>query len=141
MTTPIEPASDEDITLLLKLLASDHEPWVSSRKTILSLIARIRAQTAPAEVVWTKKTKGNAKVYTTDRVDRAIVVNHFGISFDGREFQTLDEAKAEALSTPTQAEAKEAGIRECIEVASKLWSAPHTIQAALRALLTKGEAR
>lgn len=48
---------------------------------------------------WTKKSKGNAKIYThPDAKDgRAVVQNHWGISFNGKMFDSLFEAKAAAL--------------------------------------------
>jgi hypothetical protein len=48
--------------------------------------------------MWTKKSKGNAKVYTHPGIDHAIVVNHNGISWNGNVFPTLDAAKAWATN-------------------------------------------
>jgi hypothetical protein len=41
---------------------------------------------------WTKKNKGNAKIYTHEKLDRAIVQNPWSILYDGRKFATVDEA-------------------------------------------------
>lgn len=48
---------------------------------------------------WTKKSKGNAKIYTHPEAfeSRAIVENSWGISFNGVRFASVDEAKVAAL--------------------------------------------
>jgi len=50
---------------------------------------------------WTKKIKGCAVIYTHPDAlyGRAIVVNMYGISFNGVEYATLAEAKTSALSS------------------------------------------
>jgi len=50
---------------------------------------------------WKKKSKGNAKVYTHPeaREGRAVVVNHYGVFFNGETFASLNEAKEAACST------------------------------------------
>ena len=49
---------------------------------------------------WTKKTKGNAKIYTHPLVHdgHAIVQNHWGVAFNGQKFDTVAAAKEFALS-------------------------------------------
>lgn len=49
---------------------------------------------------WTKKSKGSAKIYTHPQIDggRAIVVNHYGVRFDGQAFASLDADMAHALA-------------------------------------------
>lgn len=56
---------------------------------------------------WTKKTRGGAVIYTHPAVPdgRAVVVNIYGIHFNGVEYPTLAEAKASALSS-TQRESE-----------------------------------
>ena len=48
---------------------------------------------------WTKKSKGNAKVYTHPGVPdgRAIVENHWGVTFNGVKYPSVDLAKIAAL--------------------------------------------
>lgn len=50
---------------------------------------------------WTKKSKGNAKIYThPDAFEgRAIVENSWGVSFNGVRYASVDEAKDAALKT------------------------------------------
>lgn len=50
---------------------------------------------------WIKKIRGTAIIYThPDAFDgRAIVVNTYGILFNGIEYATLADAKASALSS------------------------------------------
>lgn len=50
---------------------------------------------------WKKKIRGNAVIYTHAEVPegRAIVVNIRGIFFNGDEYTTLTEAKANALAS------------------------------------------
>ncbi len=47
---------------------------------------------------WTKKSKGNAKIYTHPGVDRAIVENHWGVAYDGQKFDSVEAAKISALA-------------------------------------------
>jgi Mg2+ and Co2+ transporter CorA len=42
---------------------------------------------------WTKKSKGNAKIYTNPITDFAIVENHYGIFWGDQSFATVEEAK------------------------------------------------
>jgi hypothetical protein len=42
---------------------------------------------------WTKKRKGNSKIYKHPNVDRAIVENFKGVFFDGKEYATVNDAK------------------------------------------------
>lgn len=46
--------------------------------------------------MWTKKTKGNAKIYTSDVSDRAIVANPYGISWNGNGYASVEDAKRAA---------------------------------------------
>lgn len=58
---------------------------------------------------WTKKIKGTAIIYTHPNTcdGRAIVVNSYGIFFNGNEYESLAEAKASAVSvTSPDREAK-----------------------------------
>lgn len=50
---------------------------------------------------WTKKSKGNAKIYThPDAFEgRAIVENSWGVSFNGVTYPTVEKAKDAALKT------------------------------------------
>jgi hypothetical protein len=50
---------------------------------------------------WKKKFKGSkerggAYIYTHPKLERAIVVNHNGISFNGKYYSTLEDAKRTA---------------------------------------------
>jgi hypothetical protein len=49
---------------------------------------------------WSKTRKGTAKIYThPDAVDgRAVVENHWGISFNGKMYATVSAAMKAALS-------------------------------------------
>lgn len=54
---------------------------------------------------WTKKTKGNAKIYTHPQVfeNRAVVENFNGVTFHGQSYRSVSDAKAAALSyTPEE---------------------------------------
>ncbi len=42
---------------------------------------------------WTKKRKGNAKIYTNPISDFAIVENHYGVIWNGQHFPSVEEAK------------------------------------------------
>lgn len=49
--------------------------------------------------MWTKKRKGAAVIWTHPEAKdgRAIVVNHYGVRFNGRNYSSLEIAKAVAL--------------------------------------------
>lgn len=78
---------------------------------------------ADAGVDWKKKfkgkTSGGAWIHTHPSVERAIVENHHGFTFDGVAYNSLDEAKTAALShKPDAAETNasaEARLREALE--------------------------
>lgn len=57
-------------------------------------------------MVWAKKRKGNATIYVHPDIDRAIVVNHYGITFNGRRFDSVDDAKVAATSESKEGEAQ-----------------------------------
>lgn len=53
---------------------------------------------------WTKKFKGSrerggAFIYTHPKLERAIVKNCYGVSFDGKPYPSLDAAKEAAEAT------------------------------------------
>lgn len=48
---------------------------------------------AEAETQWTKKTKGNAKVYVPKDGGPAIVEDHYGVQYDGLWYETVAAAK------------------------------------------------
>lgn len=59
-------------------------------------------------VIWTKKRKGCANIYTTKGVDHAVVDNRGfgyspGVTWNGQDFSSVDEAKAAALHASTSA--------------------------------------
>ena len=49
---------------------------------------------------WTKKTRGNAKIYTHPDTfeERAVVENHWGVSFNGVMYESVFAAKQAALA-------------------------------------------
>lgn len=46
-----------------------------------------------AKANWSKKSKGNAKIYTHPDLAHSIVENYNGIFFMGQSFNTVDAAK------------------------------------------------
>jgi hypothetical protein len=87
------------------------DEWLpTARRIANALVDASRAETngmtdarptRPAVVGWRRKFKGSdrggAHIHTHPDVERAIVVNHNGITFDCRSYASLDAAKAAAL--------------------------------------------
>jgi hypothetical protein len=53
---------------------------------------------------WSVKRKGFAKIHTHPLLKRAVVENFLGISFNGKMFNTVSEAKAWAVTNGESAE-------------------------------------
>jgi len=45
------------------------------------------------DVIWVRKTKGNAKIHIPSDGGPAIVVNHLGVWRNGTKFDSVDDAK------------------------------------------------
>lgn len=65
--------------------------WTESYADTIAKLAPIRGDG------WTKKSKGNAKIYTHPSVERAVVENHWGVTFNGLKYPSVDMAKIAAL--------------------------------------------
>lgn len=48
-------------------------------------------------VDWKCKRKGTAHIYTHPDIPRAIVENHYGVSFNGAWFDSVEDAKNAAV--------------------------------------------
>jgi hypothetical protein len=63
--------------------------------------ARAEQRETPSAVVgegWTKKSKGSAKIYRHPNVERAVVRNPSGVTWNGLRFETVEQAQAAALA-------------------------------------------
>ncbi len=87
------------------------DEWLpTARRIANALVGASRTETnvmtdaklpKPEVARWRKKFKGSerggAHIHTHPDVERAIVVNHHGITFDGRNYPSLEAAKTAAL--------------------------------------------
>lgn len=85
------------------------DEWLPTARRIAKAMAaasradmEAEARSPKTEVAgWKKKFKGSerggAHIHTHPDVDRAIVENHLGITYDGKSYPSLDAAKAAAL--------------------------------------------
>ncbi len=93
--------------ICLRPRAITTDEWLpTARRIATALVETSRAEMptrspAPKNPGWKKKFKGTerggAHIHTHPDVERAIVENHRGITYDGQSYSSLEAAKAAAL--------------------------------------------